>query len=85
VWRALSGGLGETELANLAILLLEIVCNTAGTERLFSNLKIRLSDRKSRMKLPKLEKKAKGLFGNLGRALDSMILFCFSAALATFL
>ncbi|KAJ7190622.1 ribonuclease H-like domain-containing protein [Mycena pura] len=61
VWQhALSSGdLGEQELRTLAILLLEIVCNTAGAERLFSNLKIRLSDRRARTGLEKLEKKAK--------------------------
>ncbi|KAH8800134.1 ribonuclease H-like domain-containing protein, partial [Flagelloscypha sp. PMI_526] len=60
VWAALAGpGLGESELAKLATLLLEIVCHTAGAERLFSQLKIRLSDRKARTKLVKLEKKAK--------------------------
>ncbi|KAJ7229916.1 hypothetical protein GGX14DRAFT_553420 [Mycena pura] len=54
-----SADLGEQELRSLAILLLEIVCNTAGAERLFSNLKIRLSDRRARTGLEKLEKKAK--------------------------
>ncbi|KAJ6615382.1 ribonuclease H-like domain-containing protein, partial [Mycena sp. CBHHK59/15] len=61
VWQhALSSAdLGEQELCSLAILLLEIVCNTAGAERLFSNLKIHLSDRRARTGLEKLEKKAK--------------------------
>jgi hypothetical protein len=59
-WEALSGsGLGISELDELAITLLEIVCNTAGTERLFSNLKIRQTDRRARMTIVKLEKKAK--------------------------
>ncbi|KAF8134104.1 ribonuclease H-like domain-containing protein [Mycena galopus ATCC 62051] len=54
-----SADFGEQELRSLAILLLEIVCNTAGAERLFSNLKIRLSDRRARTGLEKLERKAK--------------------------
>ncbi|KAJ7641651.1 ribonuclease H-like domain-containing protein [Roridomyces roridus] len=57
---ALSGGdLGERELSELALRLHNIVCQTAGTERLFSKLKIRLSDHQNRTLLTKLEKKAK--------------------------
>lgn len=59
-WEALSGsGLEISELAELAITILEIVCNTAGTEQLFSNLKIQQTDHHARMKIAKLEKKAK--------------------------
>ncbi|KAJ7195384.1 hypothetical protein GGX14DRAFT_377173 [Mycena pura] len=54
-----SANLGEQELRTLAILILEIVCNTAGAERLFSNLKIRFSDRRARTTIDKLEKKAR--------------------------
>jgi hypothetical protein len=40
-WEALSGSsLGISELVELAITILEIVCNTASTEQLFLNLKI---------------------------------------------
>ncbi|KAJ7605659.1 ribonuclease H-like domain-containing protein [Roridomyces roridus] len=60
-WAHALGGstLGQRELSQLALRLHNIVCQTAGTERLFSKLKIRMSDHQNRTTLTKLEKKAK--------------------------
>ncbi|KAF7295822.1 DUF659 domain-containing protein [Mycena chlorophos] len=51
--------LGMTEFCKFATHLLSVVMNTAGTERLFSNLKLRLDDRRARTKIEKLAKKAR--------------------------
>ncbi|KAJ7253812.1 ribonuclease H-like domain-containing protein [Mycena rebaudengoi] len=47
------------ELADFAILLLQIVVNQAGCERVFSDLKIKQTQRRNRLKLEKLEKMTK--------------------------
>jgi hypothetical protein len=47
------------ELANLALLLLGMSVNQAGLERNFSDLKIKKTRLRNRLKLPRLEKMAK--------------------------
>lgn len=47
------------ELADFATLLLGISVNQAGLERSFSDLKIKKTRLRNRMKLPRLEKMAK--------------------------
>jgi len=47
------------ELADFAILLLSMSVNQAGLERSFSDLKIKHTRLRNRMKLPRLEKMAK--------------------------
>ena len=58
IWEAFMSA--ETqELAEFAIRLLKIVVNQAGCERLFSDLKIKQTDRRNRLGLAKLEKMTK--------------------------
>lgn len=59
VWQAFLKTPAVTELANFAILLLSVSVNQAGLERNFSDLKIKKTDRRNRIKLPWLEKMAK--------------------------
>ncbi|TFK58634.1 hypothetical protein BDN72DRAFT_781827 [Pluteus cervinus] len=59
VWEALSTTSAVSELADFAILLLGICVNQAGLERNFSDLKIKKTRLRNRLKLPKLEKMAK--------------------------
>ncbi|KAJ7222722.1 ribonuclease H-like domain-containing protein [Mycena rebaudengoi] len=47
------------ELADFAIILLKIVVNQVGCERVFSDLKIKQTQRRNRLKLEKLEKMTK--------------------------
>jgi hypothetical protein len=47
------------ELAAFAILLLKVVVNQAGCERVFSDLKVKQTDRRNRLGLAKLEKMTK--------------------------
>jgi hypothetical protein len=47
------------ELASFAILLLTVVVNQAGCERLFSDLKVKQTQRRNRLGLKKLEKMTK--------------------------
>ena len=58
-WGLFVGNPELAELANFAQLLLRIVVNQAGCERLFSDLKNKQSDKRTRLGLEKLEKKAK--------------------------
>ncbi|KAJ7223699.1 ribonuclease H-like domain-containing protein [Mycena rebaudengoi] len=58
VWVALSTPDIE-ELAQFAILLLKIVVNQAGCERVFSDLKVKQTQRRNRLKLQKLDKMTK--------------------------
>ncbi|KAJ7175140.1 ribonuclease H-like domain-containing protein [Mycena crocata] len=48
-----------SELADFAILLLKIVVNQAGCERVFSDLKVKQTQRRNRLKLKKLDKMTK--------------------------
>ncbi|KAJ3791970.1 ribonuclease H-like domain-containing protein [Lentinula aff. detonsa] len=59
VWRAYEGVTEIQELVELALLILKIVVNQAGCERLFSLLKIIQTARRNRMKNTKLKKVAK--------------------------
>lgn len=47
------------ELASFAILLLTVVVNQAGCECLFSDLKVKQTQRRNRLGLKKLEKMTK--------------------------
>ena len=47
------------ELAEFAILILKIIVNQAGCERVFSDLKVKQTQRRNRLKLAKLEKMTK--------------------------
>jgi hypothetical protein len=47
------------ELAAFAILLLKVVVNQAGCERVFSDLKVKQTDRRNRLGLAKLKKMMK--------------------------
>ncbi|KAJ7882909.1 ribonuclease H-like domain-containing protein [Mycena leptocephala] len=48
-----------TELVDFAILLLKIVVNQAGCERVFSDIKVKQTQRRNRLKLAKLDKMTK--------------------------
>jgi hypothetical protein len=50
-----------TELVDFAILLLKIVVNQAGCERVFSDIKVKQTQRRNRLKLAKLDKMTKVL------------------------
>ncbi|KAF9466987.1 ribonuclease H-like domain-containing protein [Collybia nuda] len=56
VWKAFEGSADVQELSSFAITLLTIVVNQAGCERLFSDLKIKQTQRQNRLGLKKLEK-----------------------------
>jgi hypothetical protein len=58
VWAALRTPDIE-ELVQFAILLLKIVVNQAGCERVFSDLKVKQMQRRNRVKLQKLDKMTK--------------------------
>ncbi|GLB45578.1 putative protein of unknown function (DUF 659) [Lyophyllum shimeji] len=59
MWKAFLQTPSISELADFAILLLSISVNQAGLERSFSDLKIKKTRLRNRLKLPKLEKMAK--------------------------
>ncbi len=50
-----------TELVDFAILLLKIVVNQARCERVFSDIKVKQTQRRNRLKLAKLDKMTKVL------------------------
>ncbi|KAF8883349.1 hypothetical protein CPB84DRAFT_1750692 [Gymnopilus junonius] len=59
IWKAFFSTLSIYELADLALLLLGMSVNQAGLERNFSDLKIKKTCLRNRLKLPRLEKMAK--------------------------
>ncbi|KAJ6546601.1 hypothetical protein B0H10DRAFT_2384429 [Mycena sp. CBHHK59/15] len=59
VWEALAGSSHITELAQFAIIILQIVANQAGCERTFSRTKIEQSDHRVCLGLDKIEKRTK--------------------------
>ncbi|KAJ7494917.1 ribonuclease H-like domain-containing protein [Mycena latifolia] len=59
VWEALAGSCHLTELAEFAIVVLNIIANQAGCERTFSRTKIEQSDHRNRLGLPKIDKRTK--------------------------
>ncbi|KAG6858187.1 hypothetical protein C0995_001975 [Termitomyces sp. Mi166 len=59
MWTAFLDTPSTAELADFAILLLSISVNQAGLERNFSDLKIKKTRLRNRLKLPRLEKMAK--------------------------
>ncbi|KAJ7483534.1 hypothetical protein FB451DRAFT_1170127 [Mycena latifolia] len=59
VWEALAGSRHLTELAEFAIVILNIVANQASCERTFSRTKIEQSDHRNRLGLPKIDKRTK--------------------------
>ncbi|KAJ7199964.1 ribonuclease H-like domain-containing protein, partial [Mycena pura] len=59
VWEALAGSKHIAELADFAIIILQVVANQAGCERTFSRTKIEQSDHRVRLGLPKIEKRTK--------------------------
>ena len=59
MWRAFLTTPNICELADFAILLLSMSVNQAGLEHSFSDLKIKQTHLRNRLKLPKLEKMAK--------------------------
>jgi hypothetical protein len=59
MWKAFLTTTSTYELADFAILLLSISVNQAGLERSFSDLKIKKTRLRNRLKLPRLEKMAK--------------------------
>ena len=58
-WAAFESITGITELAKFAVILLKVVVNQAGCERVFSDLKIKQTQRRNRLGLKKLEKMTK--------------------------
>ena len=58
-WAAFGSIAGIAELAKFAVILLKIVVNQAGCERVFSDLKIKQTQRRNRLGLDKLEKMTK--------------------------
>jgi hypothetical protein len=61
VWEQMRTVSAISELADFAILLLTIVMNQGGAERDFSDLKVKKTQRRSRLKLRRLEKMSKVL------------------------
>jgi hypothetical protein len=59
VWEQLKHDQEVAELADFAILLLGIIVNQAGNERDFSDLKIKKTQQRNRLGLPKLQKMSK--------------------------
>ncbi|KAF8878171.1 ribonuclease H-like domain-containing protein [Gymnopilus junonius] len=59
VWKVFRTNSSVAELANFAIMLLSISVNQAGLERNFSDLKIKKTRLRNRLKLPRLEKMSK--------------------------
>jgi hypothetical protein len=59
VWKQFLNDPKVAELAKFAILLLEIVVNQAGNERVFSDLKIKKTRLRNRLGIPKLDKMSK--------------------------
>ena len=59
MWKGFLGTPAVAELADFAILLLGMSVNQAGLERSFSDLKIKKTHLRNRLKLPKLEKMAR--------------------------
>ena len=59
MWEVFRHTRSTTQLANFAIRLLGMSVNQAGLERNFSDLKIKKTQLRNRLKLPKLEKMAK--------------------------
>ncbi len=59
MWKGFLGTPAVAELADFAILLLGMSVNQAGLERNFSDLKIKKTRLRNRLKLPKLEKMAR--------------------------
>ncbi|KAJ7864016.1 ribonuclease H-like domain-containing protein [Mycena leptocephala] len=58
-WEALAGSKHIAELAQFAIIILQVVANQAGCERTFSRTKIEQSNHRVRLGLPKIEKRTK--------------------------
>ena len=58
-WAAFGSIAGIAELAKFAVILLKIVVNQAGCERVFSDLKIKQTQHRNRLGLDKLEKMTK--------------------------
>lgn len=58
-WGALASKPAARELGDFAILLLGVVVNQAGVERVFSDLKIKQTARRNRLALTKLDKMTK--------------------------
>ncbi|KAJ7584740.1 ribonuclease H-like domain-containing protein [Mycena floridula] len=59
VWKEYQNDAGVKCLANFAILLLEFLVNQGGGEHDFSDLKIKKTQHRNRLKLPRLEKMSK--------------------------
>ena len=59
MWEVFRHTQSTTQLADFAIRLLGMSVNQAGLERNFSDLKIKKTRLRNRLKLPKLEKMAK--------------------------
>ena len=59
MWRSFLRTSPISELADFAILLLGMSVNQAGLERSFSDLKIKKTRLRNRLKLPRLEKMVK--------------------------
>lgn len=59
VWSALECHDDVAELARFAKMILKFVVNQAGCERLFSDLRVKQTQRRNRLGLPKLEKMTK--------------------------
>lgn len=59
MWKAYLNTPSTSELADLAIRLHSMSVNQAGLERNFSDLKIKKTRLRNRLRLPKLEKMAK--------------------------
>ena len=67
VWGSLRGMGDFADLADFAILILSIVVNQGATERSFSDLKIKKTQHRNRLKLPRLEKMSKVRIPNCTR------------------
>ncbi|KAF9002663.1 hypothetical protein BDZ89DRAFT_1146368 [Hymenopellis radicata] len=59
VWEQFRANAATSELADFAIMLLGLVVNQAGAERSFSDLGIKKTQHRNRLRLPKLEKMSK--------------------------
>lgn len=59
VWQQFLGNPDVKDLAQFALLLLNISCNQGGNERVFSDLLVKKTKRRNRLKLPRLEKMSK--------------------------
>lgn len=59
VWSAFESDSEAVELSKFAKMIFSIVVNQAGCERTFSDLKVKQTDRRSRLGLEKLDKMTK--------------------------